>query len=104
MTHVTDSTIKELLNNNEFTVLDFAAQWCGPCKSLAPVLEKLEAEMTGKVAFGKVDIEECVDATDEYGIRSVPTLMFFKNGEMKKKIVGAVPEAKLRAAIDELMA
>ena len=104
MIHVTDETFQEVLTSKPYVVMDFAAAWCGPCKSLAPVVEKLEGEFGEKVAFGKVDIEECVDSTNEFGIRSVPTLVLFKNGEKVEKIVGAVPEAKLREAINKLMA
>lgn len=104
MIHVTDQTVKELLSSNEYVILDFGATWCGPCKSLIPVMDKVAKEFEGQIAFGKVDIEECVETTEEYGIRSVPTILFFKNGELVPglKTVGAVPESKIRAAIDKM--
>lgn len=106
MIQIKDETAKEIISSNKYVVLDFGAAWCGPCRSMIPVIDKLAAEFEGKVLFAKVDIEECVDTTDEYGIRSVPTLIFIKDGEAvpELKIVGAVAEAKIRASIEKLMA
>lgn len=103
--HITDANFKEVLANNGLVVVDFGAAWCGPCKSLGPVIEKLAAAYEGRAAIGKVDIEESPEITEEFGIRSVPTILFFKNGEQVpgKKFVGATTEAKIAAMIDELL-
>ena len=103
--HITDANFKEVLANNAVVVVDFGAAWCGPCKSLSPVIDKIETAYEGRAAVGKVDIEESPETTEEFAIRSVPTILFFKNGELVpgKKIVGATNEAKITAIIDEIL-
>ncbi len=103
--HITDSNFKEVLENNTVVLIDFGATWCGPCKTLIPIIDELSADYEGKAAICKADIEECEDLTLDFGIRSVPTLMFFKNGELVpgKKIVGATQKAKISAVLDELI-
>ena len=80
--HITDSNFKEILAANAVVLVDFGAAWCGPCRSMAPVIDELATAYEGKAAVGKVDIEESPEITEEYGIRSVPTIIFFKNGEL----------------------
>jgi thioredoxin 1 len=103
--HITDVNFKEVLANNAVVVVDFGAAWCGPCKSLQPVIDKIATAYEGRAAVGKVDIEESPETTEEFAIRSVPTILFFKNGELVpgKKIVGATNEAKITAIIDEIL-
>ena len=103
--HITDANFKEVLANNAVVVVDFGAAWCGPCKSLQPVIDKIATAYEGRAAVGKIDIEESPETTEEFAIRSVPTILFFKNGEMVpgKKIVGATSAAKITAIIDEIL-
>ena len=103
--HITDANFKEVLASNAVVVVKFGAAWCGPCKSLQPVIEKIAAAYEGRAVLGEVDIEESPETTEEFAIRSVPTLLFFKNGELvpRKKIVGATSEAKITAVIDEIL-
>jgi len=105
MIHITDSTFEETLQQNKLVLVDFGAQWCGPCKSLMPVLEKLEKEYEGKITFAKADVEECTDTAESYRIMSVPTMICFKDGEMVPgmKMVGAMPEAKIRENLEKLL-
>lgn len=102
---VNDANIKEIISSNEYVLLDFGATWCGPCKAIAPIIEELGEEFKGKMAVGKVDVEESPEAAEEYGIRSVPSLIFFKNGEMQPelKTIGMTPKKKLIAKIETLM-
>lgn len=100
---VTKENFSSLINGNEPVVVDFWATWCGPCRALAPVLAQLAKEYDGKVTVAKCDIEECDDIAVEYGIRSVPTLIFFKNGEPADKLVGAAGKAKIQEKIDALL-
>jgi len=89
MTHVTDSTFAEILANNSVCVLDFSATWCAPCKKLSQVIEDLATEYEGKALIAKIDIEECPETTEMFEIMSVPTVLFFKNGELQsEKVVG----------------
>ena len=81
-------------------VVDFYANWCGPCKSLAKTLEELSEEVDS-VKFVKIDVEECDAAAEEYGIRNVPTLLVFKDGELKKKSVGSIPKDRIKQLIEE---
>lgn len=105
MIHITDSTFEETLAKSKYVLVDFGAQWCGPCKSLQPVLEKLEKEYDGRITFIKADVEECTDAAESYRIMSVPTMICFKEGEMVPgtKMVGAMPEAKIRENLEKLL-
>ena len=100
---LTDSTFDAALAKGGVAVVDFSAAWCGPCRALAPVLAQLAKEYDGKVTVAKCDIEECEDIAVEYGIRSVPTLIFFKNGEPVDKMVGAAGKGKIQEKIDALL-
>lgn len=80
------------LKNTELVVVDFYATWCGPCKMIAPLLEKFSAEYTN-AKFFKLDVDEVSSVAQEYEISSMPTILFFKNGEISDKVIGAVPAA-----------
>lgn len=81
-------------------LVDFFATWCGPCKMLAPVLDEVANEVAGKAAVYKVDIDQSLDLAQRYGIMSVPTLMVFEGGQVKRTAMGAQPKAKVLALLD----
>lgn len=93
----------EVLGASLPVVVDFFATWCGPCKMMAPVLEKAAEEYEGKVRIGKLDVDENGELAAKYGVMSIPTLIFFKNGQVTKKMVGLQSGNDLKAAIDELI-
>jgi thioredoxin 1 len=93
---VSDSDFEtEVLKCTEPVVVDFWAEWCGPCKMIAPALEELAGSMTGKVKIVKLNVDENPATAAKYGIMSIPTLMLFKNGELASRQVGAAPKQKL---------
>jgi thioredoxin 1 len=94
-----DSFENEVINAEEPVLVDFWAEWCGPCKQIGPVVDELAGEYEGKVKIGKVDVDNNQIAT-EYGVRSIPTLLIFQNGEVVDQIVGAVPKAQLKKQLD----
>ena len=94
---ITDANYKELLASNKLVVIDFWAEWCGPCRSIAPAVEELAAEFEDKAIIGKYNDNEL---SEEYSIRSIPTLLFFKEGKLVDKQVGASSKADLKAKIE----
>jgi thioredoxin 1 len=84
-------------------LVDFWAEWCGPCKAIAPVLEELSVELTGKLKIVKVNVDEAPDLAQQFGIRSIPTLLVFKGGTIAGQMVGAMPKATLKAKLESLM-
>lgn len=99
----TDATFDEVLSSNTVVVADFWAEWCGPCKMVGPFIEQLAAEYEGKAAIGKIDIEENDDLATKYAIRNIPTVLFFKNGEVVDKMVGASPKAAYEEKLKSLL-
>ncbi len=99
----TEENFKDVLANNTVVVADFWATWCGPCRMVGPVIEALANDYEGKAAIGKVDIEENDSLTEEYGIRNVPTVLFFKNGQLVDKVVGAGPRAMYEDKLKALL-
>jgi thioredoxin 1 len=97
----TTSNFQEVVLNSDKPVLvDFWAEWCGPCKMIGPLIEELSTEMDGQAVIGKLNVDENPDIAANYGIRSIPTLLIFKGGEMVDKIVGAVPKATIAQKIN----
>ena len=93
---VTDQTFDEtVINAEQLILVDFWAEWCGPCKMIAPVLEELATELEGQLVIGKLDVDENPDTSAAYGVLSIPTLLLFKGGEPVDRIVGAQPKAQL---------
>ena len=100
---VTDNNSKEIMASELPLVLDFWATWCGPCRQIAPSLAELAEEYDGRVIVGKCNIEEAVDLTDEYGIMSVPTVLFIKNGQIVDKFVGSMSKAAIKEKFEKLL-
>lgn len=100
---ITDANFAETLNTDKPVMVDFWATWCGPCRALAPVVEELAAEYDGKAVIGKCNVDENEDLPMKYGIRNIPTLLFFKNGELVDRLVGAAPKADIARKIDALL-
>ena len=100
---VTDENFKEVLNSGKPLVLDFWAPWCGPCKMVSPIVDELAEAYADKVNIGKMDVDSNNDVCVEFGIRNIPTLLFFKDGQLVDKQVGAASKAQLADKIDALL-
>ena len=100
---ITSENFASLKTGNLPLVVDFWATWCGPCRMMAPIIEELANEYDGKVVVGKCDVEDCEELAAEFGIRNIPTILFFKDGDVVDKIVGAQPKAKLVEKINTLL-
>ena len=95
-THVSDANFgEEVLSSKEPVLVDFWAEWCGPCRAIAPVLEELSSELQGKVKIVKLNVDENPATAAKFGIMSIPTLMIFKNGQLASRQTGAAPKQKL---------
>ena len=90
-----DNFQEEVLNSNQPVLVDFWAEWCGPCKALGPVIDELSGEYEGKAKIGKLDIDTNRESAMKYGIQSIPSIIIFKDGEVSSMKVGALPKAKL---------
>jgi thioredoxin 1 len=96
---ITDINFRELINGDKPVVVDFWAEWCGPCRMVGPIIEELAKEYEGKVFIGKLNVDENEETPLEFGIRSIPTILFFKGGELVDKVVGATTKPKLEEKI-----
>ncbi|HLM42532.1 MAG TPA: thioredoxin [Myxococcaceae bacterium] len=94
---------KEVLQSDQPVLVDFWATWCAPCRAIAPAVEELATQYKGKVKVAKVNIDDNQDTPQQYGIRSIPTLLVFKGGKVVEQIVGAVPKARLEAALTKAL-
>lgn len=94
----------EVLGSDKLTVVDFWAEWCGPCRAIGPVIEELGKEYAGKVNVGKVNVDHNSEVSINYGITSIPAILFFKNGEVVDKLVGAQPKGNFVKKIEQHIA
>lgn len=97
---ITDGNYKEYLAGDKLVVIDLWAEWCGPCRSIGPSVEELAEEYEGRAIIGKYNVDDEAELSIDYKVRSVPTLLFFKNGELVDKIVGAASKAEIKARIE----
>ena len=100
---VTDANFEELVNAGKPMVLDFWAEWCGPCRMVSPIIDELATEYEGKVTIGKMDVDNNNDVVAQFGIRNIPTVLFFKDGKLVDKQVGAAQKSAFLAKIDALL-
>ncbi len=100
---VTDSTVDSAASQYPLFIMDCWAEWCGPCRQIAPVLEEMAKELKGKAVFGKLNVDENMQTANKYRISAIPTLLVFKNGKLIDRIVGAYPKATLAAKIQKYL-
>ncbi len=100
---INDANYKELLESGKPVVIDFWAPWCGPCRSIAPIIEELATAYEDRVIIGKYNVDDDTDLGVEYGIRNIPTLLFFKDGKMVEKHVGTITRDALTAKVEALL-
>ena len=100
---ITSENFSSLKNGDMPLVVDFWATWCGPCRMMAPIIEELAKEYEGKAIIGKCNVEENEELATEYGIRNIPTILFFKQGEVVEKVVGFQQKPKIQEVINKLL-
>ena len=100
--HVTGATFDGVVTSDRPVLIDFWAPWCGPCRAIAPMLEEIAKELGDKVTIGKVNVDEHPDLAVRFGVQAIPQLLFFKEGALKDKLVGAVPKRELVKRLDAL--
>lgn len=100
---ITDANFHEVLDTDKPVLVDFWAEWCGPCRMITPVVEELASEYDGKAVIGKVDVDANPEVSAKFGIRSIPTLLYFKDGEVVDKQVGVVAKNILSEKLDSQM-
>lgn len=101
---ITDANFEEVINSDKPVLVDFWAEWCGPCKMIGPLVEELATDYDGKAVIGKVNVDENPNVSAKFGIRSIPTLLVFKSGEIVDKQIGAVPKGVLAQKLDAQIA
>lgn len=101
---ITDSNFEEIISSEKPVLVDFWAEWCGPCKMIGPLVEELAGDYDGKAVIGKVNVDENPNVSAKFGIRSIPTLLVFKGGEIVDKQIGAVPKGVLAQKLDAQLA
>jgi len=97
---ITDSNFDKIVNQDKPVLVDFTAEWCGPCKMIAPMIDELAEEYEGKAVIGKLNVDNNQQTSIKFGVRSIPTLLLFKKGEVVDKQVGAVPKSTLTEKIE----
>ena len=97
---ITDSNFNDVISKNKTVLVDFWAEWCGPCRIIGPVIEELANEYEGKAIIGKLDVDSNQESSVKYGVRSIPTILTFKDGEIIDRQVGAVPKETLTNVVD----
>lgn len=100
---INEGMLAGFLTQNTVAMIDCWAPWCGPCRMLSPVVDELAQEYEGKVAVGKLNVDDDGSVAEQYGIMSIPTLLFFKNGELVDRLVGAQPKANITAKLNALL-
>ena len=100
---VTNENLAEVMNSEIPVVIDFWAEWCGPCRMVGPIIDELATEYEGRVKVCKCDIEQCDDAVAQFGIRNIPTIIFVKGGQIIDKQVGAAKKGDLVAKLEKLL-
>jgi len=100
---ITDTNFDEIVSGDKPVVIDFWAEWCGPCRMVAPIIEELAAEYEGKVVIGKVDVDNNNEVVGQFGIRNIPSILFFKGGQVVDKHVGAASKTVLEEKVKGLL-
>ena len=100
---ITDANFEELVNSGKTMVLDFWAEWCGPCRMVSPIIDELATEYEGRVTIGKMNVDENDDVVGQFGIRNIPTVLFFKDGKMVDIVVGATAKDKFVEKIEAML-
>src|SRR5574338_1622040 len=103
ITFTDDNFETEVLQSDKPVLVDFWAVWCGPCKLIAPYVEELAAELDGKAKVGKLDVDNNKESAIKYGVRSIPTVLIFKNGKVHDTIIGAVPKVQLKQKLESAL-
>jgi len=103
ITFTDENFTAEVLQSDKPVLVDFWAVWCGPCKMIAPFVEELAAEFEGKAKVGKLDVDNNQESAIKYGVRSIPTVLIFKDGKVKDTIIGAVPKIQLKQKLEAAM-
>jgi thioredoxin 1 len=100
---VTNANFADIIAGPMPVIVDFWATWCGPCRALSPVVDEIASEYEGRAEVAKCNVDDCEDVAAQYGIRSIPTLLFFKDGKMVDRLVGLVPKSQIASKVDSLL-